>query len=210
MPAMMVLAEWRWRKTGDDVWLELAKRWAKGTAILFAVGAVSGTVLSFELGLLWPRFMEFAGADHRHSVLARGVRVLHRGDLPRRLSLRLGAESRRGRTCSSGIVVALSGMASAVFVVMVNAWMNTPRRGLVGRRANRRGGPDRRHAQPVDVPAGAAHGARGVRIDGHRRGGCARDRASSRQHASAFIERRSSRRSRSARRRRCCSRSPVT
>ena len=43
------------------IYLELAKRWAKGTAILFAVGAVSGTVLSFELGLLWPGFMEFAG-----------------------------------------------------------------------------------------------------------------------------------------------------
>ena len=40
---------------------ELAKRWAKGTAILFAVGAVSGTVVSFELGLLWPTFMEHAG-----------------------------------------------------------------------------------------------------------------------------------------------------
>ena len=61
LPTMMVVAEWRWRRTGDPVHLDLAKRWAKGTAILFAVGAVSGTVLSFELGLLWPRFMEFAG-----------------------------------------------------------------------------------------------------------------------------------------------------
>ena len=61
MPLLMVLAEWRYRRTGDAVYLQLAKRWAKGTAILFAVGAVSGTVLSFELGLLWPRFMQFAG-----------------------------------------------------------------------------------------------------------------------------------------------------
>src|SRR5678815_740488 len=61
MPLLMVLAEWRWRKTGDDVYRVLAKRWAKGSAILFAVGAVSGTVLSFELGLLWPRFMQLAG-----------------------------------------------------------------------------------------------------------------------------------------------------
>jgi len=42
MPLLMVLAEWRWRRTGDDVYLQLAKRWAKGSAILFAVGAVSG------------------------------------------------------------------------------------------------------------------------------------------------------------------------
>ena len=61
MPLFMVLAEWRWRRTGAEVHLDLARRWAKGTAILFAVGAVSGTVISFELGLLWPRFMAFAG-----------------------------------------------------------------------------------------------------------------------------------------------------
>src|SRR2546423_6364982 len=61
MPLMMVLAERRWQVTGHAIYLDLAKRWAKGTAILFAVGAVSGTVLSFELGLLWPRFMAFAG-----------------------------------------------------------------------------------------------------------------------------------------------------
>jgi len=61
MPLLMVVAERRWLATGDEVYLELAKRWSKGTAIMFAVGAVSGTVLSFELGLLWPRFMEFAG-----------------------------------------------------------------------------------------------------------------------------------------------------
>jgi hypothetical protein len=61
MPVLMVIAERRWQRSGDPVYLDLAKRWARGTAILFAVGAVSGTVLSFELGLLWPRFMELAG-----------------------------------------------------------------------------------------------------------------------------------------------------
>ena len=61
MPLMMVAAEALWRRTRDEIWLELARRWAKGTAILFAVGAVSGTVLSFELGLLWPGFMAHAG-----------------------------------------------------------------------------------------------------------------------------------------------------
>ena len=61
MPALIAAAEWRWLSKGDRNGLSLAKRWSKGTAILFAVGAVSGTVLSFELGLLWPRFMERAG-----------------------------------------------------------------------------------------------------------------------------------------------------
>src|SRR5437016_14501240 len=61
MPVMMVVAERRWRVTGHAIFRDLAQRWARGTAILFAVGAVSGTVLSFELGLLWPGFMRFAG-----------------------------------------------------------------------------------------------------------------------------------------------------
>lgn len=62
LPLMMTVAELLWHKTGDAAYLVLAKRRAKGTAILFAVGAVSGSVLSFELGLLWPKFMAFAGS----------------------------------------------------------------------------------------------------------------------------------------------------
>jgi cytochrome bd ubiquinol oxidase subunit I len=62
MPVLMVLAERRWQRSGDRIVLELAHRWAKGTAILFAVGAVSGTVLTFDFGLLWPGFMAEAGA----------------------------------------------------------------------------------------------------------------------------------------------------
>src|SRR5688572_33226636 len=62
MPVLMVMAEIAWRQTNDREWLELAHRWAKGTAVFFAVGAVSGTVLSFELALLFPGFMEHAGA----------------------------------------------------------------------------------------------------------------------------------------------------
>ena len=58
MPLMMTIAEWLWIRTGQPSYLTLSKRWSKGAAILFAVGAVSGTVLSFELGLLWPHFME--------------------------------------------------------------------------------------------------------------------------------------------------------
>ena len=62
MPLLMAVAEGLalWRK--DATWMLLARRWSKAFGILFAVGAVSGTVLSFELGLLWPRFMAFSGA----------------------------------------------------------------------------------------------------------------------------------------------------
>src|SRR5687767_9100873 len=61
MPLFMAVSEAKWLRTRHPVDLALTKRWLKGTAILFAIGAVSGTVLSFELGLLWPRFMQWAG-----------------------------------------------------------------------------------------------------------------------------------------------------
>ena len=61
MPLLMVVSEGCYLWTRNPIYMELSKRWAAGTTILFAVGAVSGTVLSFELGLLWPKFMEYAG-----------------------------------------------------------------------------------------------------------------------------------------------------
>jgi cytochrome d ubiquinol oxidase subunit I len=125
MPLMMVLAEWRWRRTGDSAYLELARRWAKGTAILFAVGAVSGTVLSFELGLLWPGFMRFAGPLIGLPFSLEGFAFFMEAIF---LGVYLYGWERIAPSMhlAAGIVVAASGAASAVFVVMVNAWMNTP------------------------------------------------------------------------------------
>src|SRR3989454_896389 len=125
MPVLMVVAERRWQVTGQDVYLELARRWAKGTAILFAVGAVSGTVLSFELGLLWPEFMRFAGpiigmpfslegfAFFTEAIFL-GIYLYGWDRIPQRAHL------------AAGGIVALSGAASGVFVVIANAWMNAP------------------------------------------------------------------------------------
>jgi cytochrome bd ubiquinol oxidase subunit I len=125
MPLMMVIAEWRWRRTGSVVHLELARRWAKGTALLFAVGAVSGTVISFELGLLWPRFMAFAGpiigmpfslegfAFFAEAIFL-GIYLYGRERVSPRLHL------------ASGVLVAASGALSAFFITLANAWMNHP------------------------------------------------------------------------------------
>jgi cytochrome d ubiquinol oxidase subunit I len=60
-PLMMLIAEWRGRRKNDEAALRLARNWSKAVAVMFAVGAVSGTVLSFEFGLLWPRFMDRFG-----------------------------------------------------------------------------------------------------------------------------------------------------
>ncbi|MEO7083703.1 MAG: cytochrome ubiquinol oxidase subunit I [Gemmatimonadaceae bacterium] len=125
MPLLMVLAEWRWRRTNDEVYLHLAKRWAKGTAILFAIGAVSGTVLSFELGLLWPGFMGFAGPIIGIPFSLEGFAFFTEAIF---LGIYLyGWERISARAhLAAGLIVAASGAASAIFVVMVNAWMNTP------------------------------------------------------------------------------------
>ena len=61
MPFFMAAAHWQYIRKGKEVYKVLTKSWAKGVAIFFAVGAVSGTLLSFELGMLWPGFMEHAG-----------------------------------------------------------------------------------------------------------------------------------------------------
>jgi cytochrome d ubiquinol oxidase subunit I len=125
MPLLMVLAEWTWRRTGSPVHLDLARRWAKGVAILFAVGAVSGTVISFELGLLWPRFMAFAGpiigmpfslegfAFFAEAIFL-GVYLYGWGRVGPRLHLAAGA------------IVAAAGAVSAFFVTLANVWMNVP------------------------------------------------------------------------------------
>ena len=125
MPLMMVLAEWRWRRTGDAAYAELARRWAKGTAILFAIGAVSGTVLSFELGLLWPGFMRLAGPLIGLPFSLEGFAFFLEAIF---LGVYLyGWDRVRPRAhLAAGALVALGGAASAVFVVLVNAWMNTP------------------------------------------------------------------------------------
>ena len=125
MPVLMVVAERRWQRTGDHIYLDLAHRWAKGTAILFAVGAVSGTVLSFELGLLWPAFMEQAGAIIGMPFSLEGFAFFTEAVF---LGVYLYGWERisPGAHLAAGWAVAVSGMLSGIFVVIANAWMNSP------------------------------------------------------------------------------------
>jgi len=125
MPFFMAIAEWRWLRRRDPVDLELAKRWARGTAILFAVGAVSGTVLSFELGLLWPDFMAYAGPIFGMPFSLEGFAFFLEAIF---LGVYLYGWDRVPPFIHwlSGVIVAASGVLSGVFVVIANAWMNTP------------------------------------------------------------------------------------
>ncbi len=125
MPVLMVIAEILWRRTGDDEYLHLTKAWAKGTAVLFAVGAVSGTVLSFELGLLFPGFMKHAGPIIGMPFSLEGFAFFVEAIF---LGIYLyGWDKISARAhIASGIVVAVSGLLSAAFVLIANAWMNAP------------------------------------------------------------------------------------
>lgn len=125
MPLLMVIAEGMWLKTKDETYLTLAKRWSKGTAIMFAVGAVSGTVLSFELGLLWPSFMAYAGPIIGMPFSLEGLAFFVEAIF---LGIYLYGWERVPKTVHwfAGVMVLLGGMMSGIFVVTANAWMNTP------------------------------------------------------------------------------------
>src|SRR5262245_34744169 len=126
LPVLMAFSEWRWLRTGKQVYLDITKAWSKGAAVFFAVGAVSGTVLSFELGLLWPEFMQHAGpiiglpfswegTAFFVEAIAIGIFLYGFERVPERIHF------------ASGLVVGLSGLASGILVVAANSWMNNPR-----------------------------------------------------------------------------------
>jgi len=125
MPLLMAISEGRYLRTGDRGYLELSKRWAKGTAILFAIGAVSGTVLSFELGLLWPKFMSYAGPVIGMPFSLEGFAFFTEAIF---LGIYLYGWNRISPVMHwiAGVIVAASGILSGMFVVTVNAWMNSP------------------------------------------------------------------------------------
>ncbi len=125
MPLLMVLAEAAYLRTGDPVFRVLAKKWSKGVSMLFAIGAVSGTVLSFELGLLWPEFMRFAGPIVGMPFSLEGFAFFLEAIF---LGIWLYAWDRVRASLHllAGVGVLVSGLLSAVFVICANGWMNTP------------------------------------------------------------------------------------
>ncbi len=125
MPVLMLFAEWRFLRTADSGWRMLAKRWSKAFAVLFAVGAVSGTVLSFELGLLWPEFMAVFGSVIGLPFTLEGFAFFLEAIFA---GIYLYGWERLGPRAHlwSGVPVAIAGLASAFLVVTANAWMNAP------------------------------------------------------------------------------------
>jgi cytochrome bd ubiquinol oxidase subunit I len=125
VPLLLVVAEGISLRRRDATWMILARRWSSAFGVLFAIGAVSGTALSFELGLLWPGFMAFSGSVIGLPFSAEGFAFFLEAIF---LGLYLYGWNRLHpfQHWLTGIPVAISGAASSTFVVMANAWMNTP------------------------------------------------------------------------------------
>jgi cytochrome bd ubiquinol oxidase subunit I len=124
-PAMVLYLEGLWLRTGDPLYKALAKRWSKAMLILFAIGVVTGTILSFEMGLLWPEFMATFGEVFGLAFGIEGfsffieaifiaVYVYGWDRLPARVHL------------AAGIPIVLAGISGSLMVISVNGWMNQP------------------------------------------------------------------------------------
>jgi cytochrome d ubiquinol oxidase subunit I len=126
MPLLLFIVEGIGLRTGDDLYREIARRWTRVVAVLFAVGAVSGTILSFEFGLLWPTFMGFSGGIIGIPFAVEGFAFFIEAIF---LGIYIyGWERLSPRAhwlCS--IPIAVSASASAFFVITANSWMNQPR-----------------------------------------------------------------------------------
>jgi cytochrome d ubiquinol oxidase subunit I len=125
MPFFMAVAHLFWLRTGKVVYKNVTRAWSKGVAIFFATGAVSGTVLSFELGLLWPEFMKHAGPIFGMPFSLEGTAFFIEAIA---LGFYLYGWDRFNKWFHwvTGLIVGVSGLLSGILVVAANAWMNSP------------------------------------------------------------------------------------
>ena len=124
-PAMFVFVEGLHLRTGDPTYKALAKRWSKVALILFAVGVITGTILSFEFGLLWPEFMASFGDVFGIAFALEGVSFFVEAIFIAIYVYGWDRLSPRAHFLS-GIPVVISGFAGSFNVIAVNGWMNTP------------------------------------------------------------------------------------
>ena len=123
-PALILVAEWRGMH-GDADAMRLARTWSRAAGVLFAVGAVSGTILSFEMGVLWPGLVGTFGAVFGLPFALEGFAFFAEAIF---IGIYLYGWDRLSSRAhfASGIPIAVAGVASAFFVVTANAWMNDP------------------------------------------------------------------------------------
>jgi cytochrome bd ubiquinol oxidase subunit I len=124
-PLITVFLEWRGHRRGDPVLTGLAHTWAKAMGVLFAAGAVSGTLLSFEMGILWPVLMDRFGEVFGFPFVLEGFAFFIEAIFVGVYLFGWNRLSPRAHMLSA-LPMVVSGMAGAFFVVAANAWMNNP------------------------------------------------------------------------------------
>ena len=124
-PAMFLFVEGLYLRTGDATYKALAKRWSKVALILFAVGVVTGTILSFEFGLLWPDFMATFGSVFGIAFGLEGISFFVEAIF---MTIYVyGWDRLRPRVhLLTGVPIVISGFAGSFNVIAVNGWMNNP------------------------------------------------------------------------------------
>jgi cytochrome d ubiquinol oxidase subunit I len=125
LPATILVANYIGLKKNDEAAIELAKRWSKAMALTFAVGAVTGTVLSFEFGLLWPHFMDRFGAAFGIAFAIEGIFFFIEAIF---IAIYIYGWKRLGGWAHfwSGVPMVITGIGGALSVVAANSWMNQP------------------------------------------------------------------------------------
>jgi cytochrome d ubiquinol oxidase subunit I len=124
-PAMILFVESRYLRTGDELYRTLARRWSRILAALFAAGVVTGTILSFELGLLWPNFTGTFGSVFGLGFAIEGFSFFMEAIF---IGIYLYGWNRLSPRMhfASGIPIAIAGFTGSLTVISVNGWMNHP------------------------------------------------------------------------------------
>jgi cytochrome d ubiquinol oxidase subunit I len=124
-PAMVLFVEWLHHRTGDPLYLRLAQRWSRVMVALFAVGVITGTILSFEMGLLWPNFTGTFGSVFGLGFAIEGFSFFVEAIFIGIYVYGWGRLSPRAHF-ASGIPIVITGFTGSLMVISVNAWMNHP------------------------------------------------------------------------------------
>src|SRR5215468_9502233 len=124
-PAMLLFVEWLALRTGDPLYLTLARRWSRVMVALFAVGVITGTVLSFEMGLLWPNFMGTFGSVFGLGFAIEGFSFFLEAIFIGIYVYGWGRLSPRAHMLSA-VPIVITGITGSLMVISVNAWMNHP------------------------------------------------------------------------------------
>jgi cytochrome bd ubiquinol oxidase subunit I len=124
-PAMVLFVEWLYLRSGDELYRTLARRWTRVMAALFAIGVITGTILSFEMGLLWPAFTSTFGSVFGLGFAIEGFSFFTEAIF---IGIYIYGWDRLSPRAHflSGIPIAIAGVTGSLNVIAVNAWMNHP------------------------------------------------------------------------------------